>query len=957
VLKKSFMKILSLTSKIFTYTFIIANLLFANVLFGQTVGDYRSNVNPTGDWTSASSWQVCTSTYPSITWGPATNYPGQIAGAYAVLIQAVDVINIGTSGITTQAMGTITINGLLILTGDSTNGGIDYFFNSQMMIVTSGLNPSANIKFINKVNLKFPENASLQVSSSGLTGDCSAQQSIYIGSLEYAVCKGNTADTGLTFGEVMGLGGTGTATSNSPVCVGNSINLSAIPPPNGTFTYSWSGPTGVVFSTSQNPTLIATATNQGIYSVKMTRTSDGKYSISQTTVVVNSSIIAPTMLAPTAICYGFTANWTASASATSYELDVSTSNTFTTFVAGYNNLSVGNVTSYKITGLILGTTYYYRVRAKNSCGATSSSSLIGTYNLTGTYSTKEWDNGWLTSKPSPSGTDLIVFKGTGTFNSIEDLTGCSCQVKDYVTVNINSGHTLTLTNKLTVESTASMYFYNNASLVQINNVANSGDIDYQRITAARKTDYTYWSSPVTPMTLGDLYYPYTLNGTFYSYEATAAGEDWSPFDAETEMVAGKGYIANQGAEVPSGIPLPPGLLSFTFVGVPNNGNLPISPIYANKSYLLGNPYPSAINADMFLADNSAVLNGTLYFWTHKTEIQNATNITDGTAGSGAFAYTSNDYATYNITGGVGVDSGTITGSAPSGGAKPNGFISAGQGFFASTKVTLTGTSILFNNTMRVAGGTTLPGGTKVNEQFFKTKNPNKSSKPIQKNRIWLNLTNTQGAFKQTLIGYVTDATNDFDSRFDGESFDGNEFVDFYSVNQDKNLVIQGRALPFDENDEIQLGFRTTINGAFTIKIDEVDGLLTNQAVFIEDKLTNIVFDLKSGNYTFNTVAGTFNDRFVLRYTDNSSSKTLETANFDSLEKTVLVSSRNKQIKIDSSVESIDKVAIFDLLGRQIYQKDKVDNNELSIALTSIRQTLVVKVMLQNGKAISKKIIF
>jgi hypothetical protein len=44
------------------------------------------------------------------------------------------------------------------------------------------------------------------------------------------------------------------------------------------------------------------------------------------------------------------------------------------------------------------------------------------------------------------------------------------------------------------------------------------------------------------------------------------------------------------------------------------------------------------------------------------------------------------------------------------------------------------------------------------------------------NRIWLDLTNAEGAFKETLLGYISDATND--NAFDGESFDGNDFVDF-----------------------------------------------------------------------------------------------------------------------------------------------------------------------------------
>jgi hypothetical protein len=218
----------------------------------------------------------------------------------------------------------------------------------------------------------------------------------------------------------------------------------------------------------------------------------------------------------------------------------------------------------------------------------------------------------------------------------------------------------------------------------------------------------------------------------------------------------------------------------------------------------------------------------------------------------------------------------------------------------------------------------------------------------------LNLTNTQGAFKQTLIGYITDATNEYDSRFDGVSFDGNEFVDFYSVNQDKNLVIQGRALPFEENDEVPLGFRTTIEGAFAINIDEVDGKLANQAVFIEDKLTDTVFDLKTGDYTFNTLAGTFDDRFVLRYTN----KTLSNNNFETLENQVLVSNKNRQIKVNSRVEPIDKVIVYDLLGRQIYKKEKINSNELTIPnLVSNKQTLIIKVSLKNEKTVTKKIAY
>jgi len=549
--------------------------------------------------------------------------------------------------------------------------------------------------------------------------------------------------------------------------------------------------------------------------------------------------------------------------------------------------------------------------------------------------TNIWDGSvWSNSAP-PISTENIVFNGF--YSTSTDLVGCSCQVNNSVAVVVNSGHTLTLTNGLTVAASGSMTFQNNASLVQINNVPNSGNIKYVRTTntVVLSTDYTYWSSPVSPQTIGS-FSPKTREGMMYSYDSSI--DDWKQEYLATSMVAGAGYIV-RGPE-PSALPPPPSPYTVNFVGVPHNGDYSV-PAIADRSYLLGNPYPSALDANTFLNANSNVLDGTLYFWTHITPI--GTSVSN--PGTGIYAYSGDDYATYNQTGG--------TAAAPTGGSVPNGKIGAGQGFFASTKTSISGTAIVYSNSMRVGVG----GITGSNSQFFKTRNPKeKAASSIEKNRVWLNMTNTQGAFKQTLVGYITDATNDYDSRFDGESFDGNKFVDFYSINQDKNLAIQGRALPFDENDQVPLGFRTTIDGTFTINIDQADGLLANQQVFIEDKLTNTIFDLKSGNYTFSTTPGTFNDRFVLRYKNNA--KTLGTENLDSLENTVLVSSKNKQLKINSFAETIEKVLVYDMLGRLFYQKENVNSNEfLTTDFISSHQTLVLKTVLQNGAIVTKKIIF
>jgi len=83
----------------------------------------------------------------------------------------------------------------------------------------------------------------------------------------------------------------------------------------------------------------------------------------------------------------FTLGWNASTDnvgVTGYKLDVSLNSGFSSFVTGYNDLNVGNVTSKVIIGLSASTTYYARLRAYDAAANTSaSSSLISTATLAG----------------------------------------------------------------------------------------------------------------------------------------------------------------------------------------------------------------------------------------------------------------------------------------------------------------------------------------------------------------------------------------------------------------------------------------------------------------------------------------------------------------------------------------------------------------------------------------------
>lgn len=583
----------------------------------------------------------------------------------------------------------------------------------------------------------------------------------------------------------------------------------------------------------------------------------------------------------------------------------------------------GTGTGYTVSGLAVGN-YQFTVEYTGSCTSALSSNVTVNPLVTNTY-----NGGWSHGTPTINQNLVFASAYTSAGAGLGDITGCRCTVNSGINVMIKNFDSLTINYSVT-NNGGTLTFENNASLVQISNAANTGNIIFQRTSTSMKNfDFTYWASPVTGQTLYNLS-PNTLADKYFSYTG-AAWKTENP--VSTIMKPGVGYIIRTPKEGtwPNGEEVVfPYAQRVQFVGVPNNGNISGESVVAGNYYLVGNPYPSALDADKFLfsnpnPNNSAILDGTIYLWTHNTPI---------TQSGSKYIYTSNDYASYNGVGGI------ATLPSVSGGALPNGKIASGQSFFALASANGT---IIFNNEMRIAGN---------NNQFFKQGKTSKQAF-LEKHRIWLNMTNTGGAFKQLLVGYIEGATNGYDKNFDGLSFDGNTFIDFYSINQGSNLVIQGRPLPFANSDIVPLGYRTTIAGLFTISIDHADGVLSNQSVFIEDKLTNTLHNLTQGNYTFTTGIGVFNNRFVLRYTNN----TLGTDNLEERGNDIAVWTENKSIRIRSEKEHIDKVFIFDVSGKLLFSDPAISALEARISNLSFKnQLLLVKIVLDSENTITKKII-
>ena len=202
-----------------------------------------------------------------------------------------------------------------------------------------------------------------------------------------------------------------------------------------------------------------------------------------------------------------------------------------------------------------------------------------------------------------------------------------------------------------------------------------------------------------------------------------------------------------------------------------------------------------------------------------------------------------------------------------------------------------------------------------------------------------------------MVGYIEGATDGDDPGYDGVYF-GDSLDAIYSMINGEPYSIQALALPFESTDVIPLGIITTETGSNTIAIDHVDGLfLDNQPIYLEDLLLNITHDLKAAPYIFQSEIGTFNNRFLLRFNNSA----LSTINQNSSNE-VNVYSKNQEIKIKSNSENIKKVSVYDVLGRQIFENNNVNNIVLNISNLKGNQTLVVKITLETGQVITKKII-
>lgn len=471
-------------------------------------------------------------------------------------------------------------------------------------------------------------------------------------------------------------------------------------------------------------------------------------------------------------------------------------------------------------------------------------------------------------------------------------------------------------------------FEDSSAMIQLSNLQQTTPVTIKRNTKPVKNfEYTYWSSPIAS-TFTNTFPPQQNNNAVYTYQfpTPLPLNGWILQQTPSTMTLGKGYaIRGQWCSpYPSCFATAPQTQhTMNFVGVPNNGNISYTSNSTNSIHLLGNPYPSSLDAVTFMLDNSGggTRVRTLYFWTHNTVISSTI------PGNWLYNYTQDDYAIINRSGATFIASpapSPISDSTPNNNTTPTGDIASGQGFFVKMRDPGSKT-FTFTNTQRGY----LP--TSANNQFYRT--------PIKKqaDRVWIYMSDGEYLHRNTLIAYVDGATNEYDDEYEADVFTSSQAV-IYSVLEQNKLIIQGRENVFDKNEKVQIGYKTFKAGTYKIGVYKKEGAFNNLDVILHDKVLNTYHNIRETPYNYTTEAGDFTNRFEITYESRIDG--------------VIAYIKEGKLIVEAGNE-IKKIQVFDVTGRLLIDKEGTSNRGEYEVVTN--QVLIVKIYTSEG-VFSKKLL-
>ncbi|WP_139068318.1 LamG-like jellyroll fold domain-containing protein, partial [Flavobacterium glycines] len=396
--------------------------------------------------------------------------------------------------------------------------------------------------------------------------------------------------------------------------------------------------------------------------------------------------------------------------------------------------------------------------------------------------------------------------------------------------------------------------------------------------------------------------------------------------------------------------------NYVFTGKPNSGTINKF-IALQQTYLIGNPYPSVLDADEFIKDNlkdctgcrgtTNTFGGALYFWDHF-----------GLSNNHILAQYEGGYATYTLTGGVAAianDPLNVNNGA-TGSKIPQRYIPIGQAFFinASSTNNVQGGTFTFKNSQRA-----FVRESSGNSIFMKTANDKNSfaaKETIDKRmKIRLGFDSPIGNHRQILVGTDPNTTNQFDFGYDAKMIEVKD-NDMYWELENLPFIIQG--IPnFDREQIIPFGLKITNEGKSTIKIDALENIPNNLDIYVYDNTNRIYYDLRKANFEISLAPGEYNNRFSLQFVNKTYSINETNINNGII---CYYTNDNHMLNIKNNFYdvNIESVSLFNI-PKQNIGKWKIDDekqNFIQIPINNLSSAVYIVLIKTDKGEFSQKII-
>lgn len=569
----------------------------------------------------------------------------------------------------------------------------------------------------------------------------------------------------------------------------------------------------------------------------------------------------------------------------------------------------------------------------------------------------------------------IIFAGaaSGYVKSIALQSNTTLNVREN---SLQVTDNLTLNGKIDLEGESQLLQDTGSTF----DAASTGTIEIDQQGEGNKYRYNYWSMPVYTANDGNNYttiFASLMDGTVPSSPGTIAfnnagydGAQTTPITLSTYWMykyanSGLGYsawnqirstgkvYAGEGFTMKGpGVPGSPEQ-NYVFVGKPNNGTIELT-VAANNDYLVGNPYPSALDADQFILNNATSITGSVYFWEH---YGGDTHNLGGYQGG---------YASYSLGGGVQASAFPGLAGGVSVKGAPGQYIPVAQAFFVVGDAD--GGQIQFNNGQRIfvkeseldINGDPISVFMKSNNTKSKTANLRQED---LRPKFRIGFDAPKISHRQILLTIDERATKAVDWGFDAEIYE--IFADdmYWMLNNKKYVIQATNEVGLDS--EVPLGLQLSKTGVVTVKIDALENVDENISVYLKDNLTGETYNLTNKPVQLNLTAGKYADRFTIAFkmqkltAEDVAAEVLIPAEAQPIMEGIHVFMDNAmgelQIKNNSDEEMLS-VELYNYLGQRInYWNTNLNRRTVSLPVNSVTGVYLVQINTAKG-ATTKKIV-